>query len=766
MVFSSFYLNIFFVFSIASGFLVVFLINFYFLRKKSFSLLATSHILIQLLIVSICFVIVATVRPTVISLTNWSSFILAGFLISIIFSEISYVLNYTNSQPIHLIPIEKLLSKKSKSASDLKPSFFREEGFLWSDFKDGIVTKRKETTEILERLKTENSLIIIGDQASGKSNILRNIGYELVNNGCIVFFINADSLDVNLALADIKNWDMSNVVVIIDDVHRNITMTSDFLNRVYSNNIRVILSSRPANFNILKEKSGQRLSGILYKRIEVKATEETIQDIVLKYVYTTTGNLEVSSEVIKEIIQKCGTDLWLLTYLLLAWNPKKISVEDIKKIDILREVYESRISHLKINDKNSLVAMETVCVLYQFEIPCSETYLIEMGLNKATLELVSEGFLIKKGTYYYLHHASVAKIYLDTLEHYHLVNDSTNLSIIILSSYLEKNKQDQSEVFYRLSIFPKSIEKKETILKEMFQQLRIEDIISQVKQEESLEKIGFFFQSLASIDKNYAKEILRSFSSEELLEKLLCHPFVRQQRNLIHDISKIDDATSRQLSQKRPKVALVIPVFNEEKLISSIQDAFDFVDEVVIIDDHSTDNTVKIASELGARVIQHKSNMGFYSSVRSGLEETLNSEIDIIILDPDFFGRPCWMKHIYIPNLIGGIMRHNSDLTVGYFGSQLGRYKFGWAYVQAMDRKGAEIFLKYYSSVFPDRRYLPYQAGKTGLLLSKVLHVEKIDLFNGEALGMSSKIESNLFWNIRREILNFIFKKIERVSRK
>ena len=708
-------------------------------------MLATSVIFIQLLIVSTCFFIVTAVSPTIISSINWSGFILIGFLISIIFSEISYAKNYYSLRPTHLIQIEEVLSKKSKNANDLKPSFFREEGFLWIDFKEGITTERKETKDIIKRLKTENSVIIVGDQASGKSNILRNLGYQLVNDGFIVFFINADSLDLKCALSDIRNWDMSNVVIIIDDVHRNVIMVSDFLNRVHSNSVKVVLSSRPANFSILRERNGQRLLSILDKKVEVKVTEEIIQDMVLKYASVKDEHFkvkisEVNFEVIKEIIQKCGTDLWLITYLLLAWNPKETSIKDVAKTDIFQKVYESRISHLEINDRNSLRAMETICILYQFEIPCSEAYLIEMDLNKTAIELVLKGFLIKRGTYYYLHHPSVAKIYLDTFVHYHLVDNVTDLSIIILSSYLEKNKEDRAQVFYKLSTFPKSIEKRDEILKVILQQSRIEDIIDEVEQEENLEKIDFFFQSLASVDINYAKEILRRLSLDEFLRKFLFQPFVRQQKNLIHDLSQIDSAIAKLLSQKRPKVVLLFPAYNEEHFIGYIQDAFDFVDDVIVIDDGSTDCTAKIASEIGARVISHSENMGYLSSVQSGLEEIINEEIDIVILASEFLIARA------IPNLIGPVMRQEADLTVGYYKLPWSGYGLEWVYFQAMNRKAVEKFLKYFSA-FRDSKF-PFS--DTSVLFSKILHVERLNVFTGKTLTKDDLIENNFRWMMLR----------------
>ncbi|MEQ9147096.1 MAG: glycosyltransferase, partial [Cytophagales bacterium] len=54
------------------------------------------------------------------------------------------------------------------------------------------------------------------------------------------------------------------------------------------------------------------------------------------------------------------------------------------------------------------------------------------------------------------------------------------------------------------------------------------------------------------------------------------------------------------------KISLVIIAFNEEdKLANCINSAKEVVDDILVVDSYSTDQTVLIAGSLGARVIQN-----------------------------------------------------------------------------------------------------------------------------------------------------------------
>jgi len=69
-------------------------------------------------------------------------------------------------------------------------------------------------------------------------------------------------------------------------------------------------------------------------------------------------------------------------------------------------------------------------------------------------------------------------------------------------------------------------------------------------------------------------------------------------------------------------ISAVITAFNEEKTVGDVvRRALQHVDEVVVVDDASTDNTAAIAAKAGATVIRHQQNMGVLATVLIGLRE-------------------------------------------------------------------------------------------------------------------------------------------------
>ena len=87
-------------------------------------------------------------------------------------------------------------------------------------------------------------------------------------------------------------------------------------------------------------------------------------------------------------------------------------------------------------------------------------------------------------------------------------------------------------------------------------------------------------------------------------------------------------------------VTVVMPAYNAEKtLIQTYNEIpFDIVDNVILVDDKSTDNTVKIAEKLNIRhIIVHKDNMGYGANQKTCYDYALDLGSDIIImLHPDY----------------------------------------------------------------------------------------------------------------------------------
>ncbi len=69
---------------------------------------------------------------------------------------------------------------------------------------------------------------------------------------------------------------------------------------------------------------------------------------------------------------------------------------------------------------------------------------------------------------------------------------------------------------------------------------------------------------------------------------------------------------------KLGKISLVIPCYNEEKGIQvTLSTIPDSIDEIIVVDNNSTDNTAQVASEMGARVITER-KQGYGAAYKAG----------------------------------------------------------------------------------------------------------------------------------------------------
>ena len=87
------------------------------------------------------------------------------------------------------------------------------------------------------------------------------------------------------------------------------------------------------------------------------------------------------------------------------------------------------------------------------------------------------------------------------------------------------------------------------------------------------------------------------------------------------------------------KVIAVLPAYNAEKTLEkTLRDIPPgSVDEIILVDDASRDNTVKLAKSLGLTVIQHDKNRGYGANQKSCYREALNRGADIVVMiHPDY----------------------------------------------------------------------------------------------------------------------------------
>lgn len=113
---------------------------------------------------------------------------------------------------------------------------------------------------------------------------------------------------------------------------------------------------------------------------------------------------------------------------------------------------------------------------------------------------------------------------------------------------------------------------------------------------------------------------------------------------------------------KNSKITVIIPTYNEEhsvkEIIARIPNHNNY--EIILIDDGSTDNSVKNALETDRKLnlIRHEKNEGYGAAILTGIS---NASGDIIVtMDSDG-------QHIpeEIPNLVKPILENNFDLVIG-----------------------------------------------------------------------------------------------------
>lgn len=88
------------------------------------------------------------------------------------------------------------------------------------------------------------------------------------------------------------------------------------------------------------------------------------------------------------------------------------------------------------------------------------------------------------------------------------------------------------------------------------------------------------------------------------------------------------------------KIIVVLPAYNAEKTLEQTfnEIPFDIVDDVILVDDSSTDKTVELARKLNIHhVIQHDHNRGYGGNQKSCYNKALELNADIVVmLHPDY----------------------------------------------------------------------------------------------------------------------------------
>jgi glycosyltransferase involved in cell wall biosynthesis len=117
------------------------------------------------------------------------------------------------------------------------------------------------------------------------------------------------------------------------------------------------------------------------------------------------------------------------------------------------------------------------------------------------------------------------------------------------------------------------------------------------------------------------------------------------------------------------KVVVVLPAYNAAKTLEKTYREIDFevVDEVILVDDNSTDNTIEVGKSLGIKhILKHERNWGYGGNQKTCYQHALNLGADIVImLHPDYQYNPKLIPSIAYMIAIGGFHAVSASRILG-----------------------------------------------------------------------------------------------------
>lgn len=212
------------------------------------------------------------------------------------------------------------------------------------------------------------------------------------------------------------------------------------------------------------------------------------------------------------------------------------------------------------------------------------------------------------------------------------------------------------------------------------------------------------------------------------------------------------------------KIAAIIPAYNEEKTITNVIRAAQtscYINEIIVVDDGSSDNTAKIAKDCGVKVISLKENQGKAQALDRGVRAT--SASILVFLDADLIN----LTSKHLEELIRPVLENEFDMAVGTIDrSNLGRF-FSWFFEKtespfagsrALKREFWEKIPEKYKKEYYIESVLTYFAKKYSLRVKPIILYNTKHLIKEKKYGFwqGAKARAKMFLQIA--IINIILR--------
>lgn len=158
-------------------------------------------------------------------------------------------------------------------------------------------------------------------------------------------------------------------------------------------------------------------------------------------------------------------------------------------------------------------------------------------------------------------------------------------------------------------------------------------------------------------DKTYLGKSLFTIDTADQIEV-----YARRSRKLRY-IEEFEEKRPPVSADKKMKTIVVLPAYNAAKTLQKTVEDIpkDVVDDIILVDDKSSDNTAMAAKSLGLKVFVHDKNKGYGGNQKTCYKKALEMGADIVVMvHPDYQYDPK-----AIPSLIEPIKNGSADAVFG-----------------------------------------------------------------------------------------------------
>jgi glycosyltransferase involved in cell wall biosynthesis len=154
------------------------------------------------------------------------------------------------------------------------------------------------------------------------------------------------------------------------------------------------------------------------------------------------------------------------------------------------------------------------------------------------------------------------------------------------------------------------------------------------------------------------------------------------------------------------KLIVVLPAYNAGKTLEVTYNEipFDIVDDVIVVDDASVDDTIEVAARIGIKhIIRHEENKGYGGNQKSCYDKALSLNADIVImLHPDYQYTP-----LLIPSMAFMIANNLFPVVLGSRILGKGALAGGMPYYKYLSNR----FLTFFQNILINEKISEYHTG-------------------------------------------------------